>query len=199
MGTSGNPAKKAAAKKVADVSAFKKRSQGIDLKLPSELWVKAKRVELQTFIRQGNIPNPLMEVVSEALEKGQKANVSDILGDDGGKIDMDTVNEMYEMVESVCINSIVAPKVHRAPTQDDLMVWNEQHPDETLDDPEELRRDDLLYVDEIDDEDKMFVFQWATGGTADVERFREEAAADLAALAEGESPRAAAKRTAGSR
>lgn len=193
MSTSGNPAKRAEQKrKASDVSAFKKRTQGIDLKLPSDLWVKAKRVELQTFIVHGNVPNPLMDIVSEALEKGQKANLQDMVMPDGG-VDLDTVREMYEMVNAVLSASLIEPRVHPIPTENDLMVWNAEHPDEQVDTIEDLRRGDLLYVDEIDDEDKMFIFQWATGGTADVERFREEAAADLASLAEVQGAGAAAK------
>ena len=193
MGQSGNPAKKAAAKKAtaSDVKAFKKMREGLILDLPSGLSVRAKRVELQTFIRQGNIPNPLMSVVSEALEKGKKADVSQMMGVDEGKIDLDMVKEMYEMVNAVVAASVTEPKVHPLPTKDDVEIWNTQHPDEQVNTPEDLRDDDLLYVDEVDDEDKMFIFQWASGGTADIERFRQEAATDLASLAEGEGAGAA--------
>lgn len=195
MGTSGNPAKKAAAKKakVSDVSAFKKRRAGVELELPSGLMVKAKRVELQSFILQGNVPNPLMDVVSEALQRGQKANIPQMMGVEDGKIDLDQVRDMYEMVNAVICASVSEPKVHAVPTVDDLEDWNTRHPDQQLDDPDELRDDELLYVDEIDDEDKMFIFQWAQGGTDDLARFRQEAAADLAALAEVQGAGAAAQ------
>jgi hypothetical protein len=164
---SGNPAKKAAAKKaVSDISAFKKRSQGINLPLPSGLVVKAKRVELQTFILQGAVPNPLMEIVSEALDKGKKADIAQMVGVDENNIDLGMVRDMYEMVNGIVVASILQPKVLPVPESD------------------EDRDDDLLYVDEVDDEDKMFIFQWATGGTSDVETFRQEARADMATLAE---------------
>lgn len=173
MGTSGNPAKKAAAsrakKTVSDASAFKKRTQGIVLTLPSGLTIRAKRVELQTFILQGNIPNPLMDVVSEALSKGQKADIPSMVGVDEGRIDLDMVNDMYDMVNKVVAASFIEPKVHPLPG------------------PDEERDDDLLYVDEVDDEDKMFVMQWATGGTDDIATFREEARADMDALAKIQS------------
>lgn len=180
MGTSGNPAKKAASKKVtqkrveasrqaSDVSAFKKRKKGSSLELPSGLVVVARRVELRTFLERGDdVPNPLLEVVEEALNKGSKASPSDMLGVEGKGVDLDMVFEMYEMVNSVVRETVVEPKVHEVP------------------DDEEDRSDDLLYVDEIEDEDKMFLFQWATGGTADLATFREEATAGLAALAQGQ-------------
>lgn len=174
MGTSGNPAKKAAprpAKKVSapsSVSAFKKRAKGAPLELPSGFVVIARRVELQTFILQGNVPNPLMEVVSEALEKGKKADIPSMVGVDEGKMDLDMIQDMYDMVNKVVIACLVEPKVHDLPEN------------------EADRDDDLLYVDEIDELDKMFIFQWSTGGTSDLDRFRDEARADMAALAEGQ-------------
>jgi hypothetical protein len=39
---------------------------------------------------------------------------------------------------------------------------------------EAARDDELVYVDEVAEEDKMFLFQVVTGGTTDVESFREE-------------------------
>jgi hypothetical protein len=178
MGTSGNPAKAAeeAAKKTASASDFKRRKQGRPLPLPSGLVVKARRVELAAFLRTGNIPNPLMEIVNEALEKGRNADVSKMIQDEEGTVDLKMVNEMYTMVDNIVVASIVEPQVHELPAEG------------------EDRDDDLLYTDDVDDEDKMFIYQWATGGTDDVAQFRREAAADLAPLAEGSSRPQPAKR-----
>lgn len=166
MATSGNPAKAAEQRQTADAAAFKKRRQGVDLKLPSELWVKARRVDLAAFLRTGNIPNPLMEVVNEALQKGQKTDVNKMVGVEDGAVDLEMVNDMYNMVDKIVVASIVSPQVHEVPPEG------------------EDRDDDLLYTDEVEDEDKMFVYQWATGGTSNVAQFRREAAATLAPLAE---------------
>lgn len=198
MGTSGNPAKKAtttkrtAAKKtaakrpakkatssptdaqldqlgveVSDISAFKKKREGRLLQLPSGLVVRAMRVDLQTFIARGSVPNPLMTVVQEALAKGDKANIPEMVGLEDGSVDLEMVNEMMEIVDSVLVETVLAPKVHPLPAEG------------------EEPNDELLYVNDVDPEDKMFIFQWAVGGTDDVERFREEAGADLASLAQG--------------
>jgi hypothetical protein len=172
---SGNPAKRAAAAQVSDVSAFKKRAQGMVLPLPSGLVVKAKRVELQTFLRHGEVPNPLMTIINDALTKGEGMDVEAMVTTDEEKVDMEMVNEMYEMVNKVVVASLVDPKVLPLPED------------------EEDRDDDLLYVDEIDDEDKMFLWQWALGGTGDVETFRLQAGADMDALAEIQSRGGSAK------
>jgi hypothetical protein len=35
------------------------------------------------------------------------------------------------------------------------------------------RDPELLYVDEVDEDDKNFIMSWAFGGTSDLEKFRE--------------------------
>lgn len=194
---SGNPAKAAAAEAAAlqasDISAFKQRREGAPLPLPSGLVVRAKRVELQTMIQKGNVPNPLMEVVSEALQKGQKANIEEMIGVEDQEIDLDMVNDMFDMVNRIIIESVTQPRVHAEPTVEDMVRWNERHPEQPVDDPTQLRDEDLLYVDEVDPDDKMFIYQWACGGTADIATFREEARADMATLAEKQGAKAAAK------
>ncbi len=200
MGTSGNPAKrttktaarkpakktaakktarKAPAKKVADsptqaapttvsdFAAFKQRAQGRLLPLPSGLVVRAHRVDLQTFVAKGTIPNPLMEIVQEALQKGQEMDPAAMVSNDEGEVDLEMVAEMMEIVDGVVVETVLEPRIHP-------MVEEGEESD-----------DNLLYVNEVDAEDKMFIFQWSIGGTDDLERFREEATADLASLAQG--------------
>lgn len=166
MGTSGNPAKRA---QISNASDFKNRNKGTVLTLPSGLSLQAKRVDLQTFVLRGSVPNPLMDIVSEALKKGQKADVPAMMGmGEGGEIDLEMVRDMYDMVSDVVIASVISPKVHPVPAEG------------------EIRDDDLLFIDEIDPEDQMFIWQWACGGTSDVAQFRHEARADMATLAESQ-------------
>lgn len=177
--TSGNPAKKAAAQAAAaeasSISAFKTRHKGIPLPLPSGLVVRAKRVELKTLITKGSVPNPLMEVVSEALRKGQAADIEKMVGVDEDEIDLDTVNDMFDLVSRIIIESVTEPKVWPEPAEG------------------EERDEDLLYVDEFDADDQMFIYQWACGGTSDLEQFREEARADMATLAKKQGAKSKAK------
>jgi hypothetical protein len=180
---SGNPAKKAAAKKTAakkastpkapevhldgpsSLAEFKARKSGRVMALPSGLVAKVRKVDLQSFVIQGTVPNPLMGMVSEALEKGQKAEPAKMMGVEEGEVDLDMVRDMYELVNAIVCEMFLEPKVLPVPEN------------------EGDREDDLLYIDELDEEDKMFLFQWITGGTDDVAQFREEAAADMASLA----------------
>jgi hypothetical protein len=177
MGTSGNPAKKAAAKaSVSSAADFKKRKKGAPLLLPSGLVMVCKRVGLESFLAQGDVPNPLIPIVEQALAKGQSADVNAIIGNTEGGVDVGMIREMLTMVNTVVVSVSIEPKVHEVPEDD-----------------EEDRDDDLLYVDEIDEEDKMFLFQWTIGGTDDVAQFRREAEEGLVALAEGASSGSAAQ------
>lgn len=158
--------KAAEAAKISSPADFKKAKSGRLLPMPSGLTVKARRIELRTLIAQGDVPNPLIPIVEEALNKGLNVDAEELISKD--KVDLNMVNEMYEMVNTVAIATVVEPKVHQVPESEDD------------------RDDDLVYVDELEDEDKMFLFQWALGGTDDIATFRKEAQEDLASLAEGE-------------
>jgi hypothetical protein len=178
---SGNPAKKAAAKKAvpapqgpvapSSASEFKKNKKGKLLLLPSGLTVTARRVDLQSFIRRGEVPNALLPIVEEALAKGKEMDTAKMVS--GDKVSMEMVNDMFNMVEQVTIETVIAPRIQPVPTDDRGM-------DIPID--SELRDEDTVYIDEVDPEDKMFLFQWATGGTEDLASFREEASSTLAAL-----------------
>ena len=172
---SGNPAKKAAAKKAAakktstprrtpssgpsSVADFKKRKQGIVLTLPSGLSMTCRRVSIQDYIRtgSGDVYNPLLSIVGEALEKGSMIDVNKALVTDDGGVEMDKLTDMYDMIEGMVVAMAVSPEVHPLPEEG------------------EEKDDNLLYVNEVDDEDKMFLFQWAIGGTDDVATFHLEA------------------------
>jgi len=216
MGKSGNPAKRAEEETkasenngtenlvVSDVAAFKQRAKGQLKELPSGMVAMLKRVDLQAMVLSGNVHNPLMEIVSEALKKGQKADVAKMVGIDEGELDLDAVKDMFEMVNNVVISCFVQPEVHPmpVPSDEDLEDLDEDDEDYDVEYAQlvaELMDDDKLYVDEIDSEDKMFIFNWCIGGTEDVATFRREARADMDAVAKGKGGKRKAKRPAGSR
>lgn len=170
---SGNPAKRAQAKaSVTPVSGWKKKGDdapgvAILLPFPSGNTMRVRNRGFRSFIQAGIIPNSLLGVIEEALAKGKEPDLGKLQKDDG-TLELTTIDDMFTLMENVMIECSVEPKVHPLP-----------------EDPDE-RSDELLYIDEIDEEDKLFLFQWVTGGTRDVERFRSEYAAHLATLPGGE-------------
>lgn len=155
----------------SSVSAFKKvsTSPNTPIKLPSGLFMRIKRSSMQVFLASGVLPNNLMAVVQKSLDKGKGVDAKEFLGDPG-KLD-----EMIQTIDNVVIFCALEPEVYPLP--------------EVNNEGEELeeRDQELLYVDEVSDEDKMFIFQYATGGTKDLDRFRGEVTAELARIQPGET------------
>lgn len=163
---SGNPAKRAEAQATlataSSIKDFKKRRQATPLTLPSGLVVEARRTSLETIVRSGNVPNSLLPLVEKALNKGSSIDVEELVGDE---VDMDKVADMMNMVDELVVASVANPQVHSIPEDEDD------------------RDDELLYVDEMDEEDKLFIFQWVIGGTSDLEQFRGELVTTLESVA----------------
>jgi len=160
-----NNQKKATNRRVSAVGDFKQRLGGT-IELPSGFVVKVRNPGgLRVFMESGTIPNSLMSIVQESLDKGKKLTEQDLMND--GELDPQMIKDMMELNDQVAMKVLVEPKVHPIPEK------------------EEDRNEDLLYVDELPEEDKLFLFQWVTGGTRNLERFRNEHQAGVDASATG--------------
>jgi hypothetical protein len=165
---------------VSDVSAFKKKAHGVPLPLPSGLTCRIRPLGgMEVFMQQGLIPNALMGTIQQALKEGKDGKDFDPsqmtaeLLEDPAKL-----QEMIRMIDDCVVFSVVEPKVHKIPT-----FLNEDGTMETLEFGDDRRDPNRIYVDEVDINDKMFIFQVMTGGTKNLERFREEQAKAMGALA----------------
>lgn len=165
MATARTTSKSASAAAPTAISEWKKSE--LPLELPSGKFMECRKASFRVFLAAGIIPNELMQVVQKALSKGVEPDMSEF------SKDLDKINEMGVMVDRVVVYSSVSPKVHPAPELKENPETGET---------EEDRRDDLLYVDEVDDEDKMFIYQWVTGGTRDLAKFRAEFAESVASV-----------------
>lgn len=156
-----------------------KKPQGYPLEVPSGNVALVKPVGMQAFLKAGMIPNSLRSVVMEALSgKAPEMDMS--------KLDEQTLQDMMTLFDTVTVYCTVQPKVFPVP------VWTSKDakgglcPTEYVGGvvPPEVRESseymelheigDRLYVDEVDDEDKVMIFNYAVGGTRSVESFREE-------------------------
>lgn len=142
---------------VSPVSAWKTNYRD-PIELPSGKFMRVRVVGFKAFVKMGIIPNSLMSVVEKSLDENKAPNVDDLQKEDTN------LQEMFDLIDEVMIFCAQEPKVHRVPANDDE------------------RDDNLLYVDEVDDPDKMYVFGLCTGGTKDVEQFRREQADSVAAV-----------------
>lgn len=134
----------------------KKSSVGTPIRVPSGNMALVKRPGMQVFLSQGIIPNSLMGFISDALKSG-KPQVQDL------EINQDTMKDLMRLVDQVTVQCCIEPEVNPVPVdnKDNALLKDYRDPEK-------------LYVDEVDVEDKMFIFNYAVGGTTDVESFREK-------------------------
>jgi hypothetical protein len=181
MATARKSASQAEQIRVSQIGDFRERMGG-KIELPSGLVVKAKNPGgLTAFIANGTIPNSLLAIVQKALKGG---NTGDAM-EEASKLadDVDSLGEMIELMDVVTAQVIQEPKVRRAPTQADVDRHNLLFPENQVTEPDELRKEDeFLYTDEIELMDKQFLFQWISGGTRDLETFRQKYESNVAAV-----------------
>lgn len=169
---------------------WRKANEGTDLTVPSGQTCRARRVDLRVLLKTGRIPNSLRPIIDKAMQ-GIETPTEDLAKgvlDDPTKMD-----EMWEMIDLVLVDSILIPKFLRAPVPVPEDDEGRPLPKDKRDRPkgatyEDERDPELNYVDEIDDFDKMYIFNWAVGGSSDLDKFREESAAHVGrvhAVAEG--------------
>ena len=169
------------------ISAWKKASTGgpAPLKLPSGNVALVRVPGPAAFLAEGLIPNtllPLVQGVIENAEKGKPVTSEDesIISQELLK-DPNKVRQVFEMADAVTIYCVVEPPVSHKP------------------EPGEERNSDLLYVDEVDLDDKMFIMSVAMGGSRDLRKFRREQGANVDALRPGKNVASPAKRAARAR
>lgn len=148
------------AKKASTAAAFKKAKGPVEL--PSGLYMELKRPGLLALAKDGLIPNSLMGIVDAGIKAGKAPEPEEILGTGGVDI-----AAMEDMVNNIIVAVAVDPEVLPLIDPETQEPWEE-------------RDDDQVYVDDLEETDKMFIFQYSTGGTRDLEQFRRESADLLA-------------------
>lgn len=181
---------------------------GYDLELPSSNVARVKRLSPTDFLKEGTIPDPLTDVIRKAihLKKGLNPKDLEVISDDPTKL-----AAALEMLDRTLCKVVVQPVVqmpppcdqpvedgvcgeyanediHKTPTRNGHHAYNEG-----------VRESGVLYADVVDLQDKMFIFQWALGGTQDLKSFREEHARSVESLQDSKVVPGKAKRPARSR
>lgn len=168
---------------------------GYDLTLPSGNVARVKRITPAAFLSGGTIPDGLSSIIRRAIHTKQGLNPKDLQEISS---DPDQLAGALEMLDRVLCQVMVAPGVRMPPTCDaavsdgycGLYSNKDIHNTPTRSghhDYHEGERDaSILYADVVDMNDKIFVFQWAVGGTANLEEFREELQASVGNLQDSE-------------
>jgi hypothetical protein len=174
-------------KQVTSASAWRKAAtfEPAPLELPSGNVALVRVPGAQAFLTQGLIPNALLPLVQEVIERAEKGKK--MTQKDQDKLleemirDPEKLNQVFEMADAVTLHCVVDPQLLPVPEEN------------------EDRDPDSLYVDEIDTEDKLFIMQVAMGGSKDLERFRDQPNPDVDDVPAGKRVAGAAKRPARAR
>lgn len=143
-------------------SDWKKTSalEGTVLVLPSKKIARVRVPGMEAFIEAGLVPNSLLAIVQEALRKGKPPDPQAL---QGMADDPDSWRVIFDLCNSIAMYCFIEPRIHPVPLDPET---GEKSP--------HLKDAQKLYVDEVDLADKFFVFQFAVGGTRDLEQFRKE-------------------------
>ncbi len=145
------------APKPTPASQWKKASAGTPLQVPSGNTALVRSSGMQIFLTKGLIPNSLLPIVRQAMSGKQV----DLKAED---ITEDQLADMVMLFDAIVVHCVIEPTVLPVPAEG------------------EERDPEALYVDDVDFDDKMFIFQWVVGGTRDLEQFRKEQAAGVDAV-----------------
>lgn len=170
-------------------SAFKKKKT-TPVELPSGNLMVLRRPGMERFLSAGYLPDKLAAVIRREIASmsPKPTKASDILEE----MDENDITEMMYAMDRVAAEAAVEPHVcwHMRLVLD--ATGNPQYEQdkdgkstkrevvEVI--PEEERSEDFVYTDELELEDKQFIFQYAVGGSADLSRFRAESATVVDAL-----------------
>lgn len=172
MGTSGNPAKRAVAKKklvITPADEWLEEAEGTLTELPSGRVVRLIMPGMQEFISAGLIPNTLLPIVMGAIESTKPMSPAEAVA---LKNDPQMLIEMASTMDRIFVHCVTEPVFQLAPESGGERVKG------------------VLYADRVRMDDKQFVFQAAVGGTRDLEDFRkrsQQVVADLQSSEESAS------------
>lgn len=168
-----------APKKRATAASWRgKVGDGEDIELPSGNVALLKHIGMQEILAGDVIPDQLSPIVNESIrnKKGMPPQKLRDIAADPKQLD-----SMMLMLDRILTQAVLEPRVYMPPTCDVCKEWwknNEEH--RLFDDGKggheyiERREEGKLYADQVALEDKLFVMNYAVGGTGDLERFRKE-------------------------
>lgn len=165
---------------VTSVTEWLDDQEGQLMELPSGKVVRAIMPGMQAFLKADIIPNELMPIVLRAIDEQQPMQNSEL---EELQKDPEMLMKLAAAYDKIFVHCVIEPVFELAPDEDDVKAYNADKPKKDhVKGPAELRVKGTLYADRVAMEDKNFIFNAAVGGTRDLELFRAESAAQLAAL-----------------
>jgi hypothetical protein len=168
-----------------------------DLEVPSGQLCQVRRPGVEGLMRENVLPriDRLTDLVDKKhvrrVREGKQ--ISDSIDLASLAADQDQLLELLSIADRVVEAIVVQPLILRP-------VVRGEHGELMLDaDGKEImlqpadRQPGVVYTDYIDANDRMFIFNYAVGGSADLERFRQQSAKLIGSLGTGEDMEPAAE------
>lgn len=146
-----------------------------DVELPSGNVALLRQIPITDMLAQKMFPDSLSSIISEKVGQGTTKDAKS-KGKDGKTVvkepsnddikdvmgDPDKILELFDLFDKVLASAVVEPKVkYHKEDSGEVIDWAD-------------RDDEFLYTDQVDLEDKLFIFNYCIGGSKDLERFRTE-------------------------
>ena len=150
------------------ITELRERALGELMQMPSGLIARVRRPGMIALLQAGMIPNSLMPFVEKALEKGAQGQTVSQEELFPGEIKGDFIREMMDLYDKVTMFVVVEPALLPNP----VGPGNEELPSQEW--PTHDGDRELAYIGWVPFEDKEFIFNYAVGGTRDVQRFQDD-------------------------
>lgn len=178
----------------------KVKVEGVDLELPSGNVALVRQLSPQAFISSGIIPDPLNAIITKAINS--KRGLPPKAMDDIAK-DPKQLASAFELFDRVLVYVVVEPRVMMPPTCSICGQYanTDQHQPDHPDLGDHLyvegpRDPNILYADQVELQDKIFIFQWCLGGAKQLEQFRDQLASSMASVSNEQDVQHPSKSTA---
>ena len=147
--------------------ARQNRVDGRPVTVPSGKTCLVKMLDsMGEFLARGDVPNALLPLMMEAAQ-GKTESAKDVA--DAVFEDPEKLIQMFSLIDTIVCECVLEPPVAPVPQYD----VPADHPNYGKNIPAyERPDDDTLYVDYIELEDKMFIFNYSLSGVSDIEQFR---------------------------
>lgn len=155
-------------KKATSAAGWKgKKALATTLELPSGNVCKVRRVSIAKLLSEEVFPDELSALIQDTVsDKSGKKSIAK----ESASASVKDMGKFMDAIDKVAVLVIAEPKVVRPVDE------NGKELDDDDRDPEKL------YTDDVDLEDKIFVFQYAVGGGSDLNTFRSELAAGVGSV-----------------
>lgn len=150
---------------------WKKASVEEDLELPSGNTARVKRVQLPKLIATGAFPDALTTMAQGHVDEGKgKAPKKKAMSVEDMIADPSKLQLMFDAFDRITAAVVIEPKVlYHCYVDGDEIPEGYSVGDDI---PADERDDEVIYTDDVDFDDKQFIFQFVVGGTRDLEQFR---------------------------